>query len=68
MSCMKKLVGFALILFVFLMSIWIVSAAPEDVIFRLSGTTNAHGENVSGSGSYIVNISYTSLFGPYVGA
>jgi hypothetical protein len=69
---MKKQVILFMLSMVFLAGIvsgQITCGSPEDIIMRISGSTNAHGEVYNGAGNYVEEISYCALFGgPYSGS
>src|SRR3989344_4091909 len=69
MKYMKKVVVFLLVCLSFFVFLNIVGAVctGDDIILKLSATTNAHGEVWNGAGGYTVNVCYNDLFGPYGG-
>ena len=69
MEYMKKVVVFLLVCLSFFVFLNIVGAVctGDDIILKLSATTNAHGEVWNGAGGYTVNVCYNDLFGPYGG-
>lgn len=70
---MKRLVKllffsvFSILAFSFV-SAQITPQTPEDIIFRISSPTNAHGELYNGAGNYGTPVFYSDVFGaPYSG-